>query len=154
MAIFLKSYFIFSFSINLPIAFVMFVCLKTHFLQMKSALLPDQRGVPAEWPYKERRPPPPIPRKRTVVQFSLCNQISGKKTTSGDWQPTTGFMAVVSGGRRVSRTNEQCRDFTLPSCALTHTALPPSPLALTHFYRCLCLQPRRHRQPTRPDSCM
>lgn len=36
----------------------MFVRLKTHFLQMKSALLPDQRGVPAERPYKEHHPPP------------------------------------------------------------------------------------------------
>lgn len=70
----------------------------------------------------------------SALWFSSPSVIrSGKKTTSGDWQPTTGFMAVVSGGRRVSRSNEHRRDFTLPSCALTHTALPPSPLTLTHF---------------------
>lgn len=111
----------------------MFSGLKTHFLQMKSVFLPDQRGVPAERPYKERNPPPPS--LVSALWFSSPSVIrSGKKTTSRDWQPTTGFMAVVSGGRQVSQTNEHRRDFTLPSCALMHTALPPSPLTLTHFY--------------------
>lgn len=125
----------------------MFLGLKTHFLQMKSAFLPDQRGVPAEQPYKERHPSPPS--LVSALWFSSLSVIrSGKKTTSRDWQPTTGFMAVVSGGRRVSRTNEHRRDFTLPSCALTHTALPPYPAHADSFL------PRRHKQITRRQSCV
>ncbi len=74
------------------------------------------------------RPSPPslVSRLRSsfpsVIRSQAC--ASWKKTATGDWQPTTGFMAVVSGGRRVSRMDGSRRDFTLPSCALTHSVLP------------------------------
>lgn len=56
-----------------------------------------------------------------VIRSQACASCS--KTATGDWQPTTGFMAVVSGGRQVSPMDDCQRDFTLPSCALTHTVL-------------------------------
>lgn len=44
------------------------------FMQMESPLNQDQRGIPAERSHKTVTPVSP---KQTVVQFSLCNQISG-----------------------------------------------------------------------------
>lgn len=58
----------------------------------------------------------------SVIRSQAC--ALWKKTITGDWQPTTGFMAVVSGGRQVSQLDDCQRAFTLPSCALKHTVLP------------------------------
>lgn len=111
--------------INLPILFV--IMSENTFTQMESPLLQDQSGVPAERLYKTCHP---VSCSRLWSSFPSVIRSQAwalwKKTATEDWQPTTGFMAVVSGGRQVSRMDDCQRDFTLPSCALTHTVLPLS----------------------------
>lgn len=113
--------FFFFFKINLLMLFVMLLCLKTHSCRWK--VLSFKIKVESLL-NGHTRPVTPISRKQTAVHFSLCNQISGPVLHGRKQQPTTGFMAVVSGGRQVSRMDDCQRDFTLPSCALTHTVLP------------------------------
>lgn len=105
--------------INLPILVV--AMSENTLVQMDGPLLRDKSGVPAERSHES------VTRSLvsglwSVIRSEACT--SWRKTATGDWQPTTGFMAVVSGGRRVSRMDDCRRDFTLPSCALTHTVLP------------------------------
>lgn len=105
----------------------MLLCLKTHPCRWKvlsskikvdSLLNGHIRPSPLSLVSRLRPTSPP------VIRSLAC--ASWRKTATGDWQPTTGFMAVVSGGRQVSRMDDCQRDFTLPSCALTHTVLPPA----------------------------
>lgn len=78
------------------------------------------------------RLPPSSPLRPSVIRSRAA--APRRKTATGDWQPAAAFTAVVSGGRRVSRMDGCQRDFTLPSCALTHTVLPlPVLLMLTNF---------------------
>lgn len=124
--------------INLLILFV--IMSENTFTQMESPLLKDQSGVPAERLYKTCHP---VSCSRLWSSFPSVIRSQAwalwKKTATGDWQPTTGFMAVVSGGRQVSRMDDCQRDFTLPSCALTHTVLLlPCSRWLIFTAVCLC----------------
>lgn len=114
-------------SINLLILFV--IMSENTFMQMESPLLRDQSGVPAEQLYKTVTPShagglrssfPSVIRSRACTLW--------KKTATGDWQPTTGFTAVVSGGRRVSRMDD-CweRFYTALLCCDTYCT-PSLPL--------------------------
>lgn len=116
--------------------FVMLLCLKTHSRRWKVLSF----KIKVESLLNGRtRPVTPISRKQTAVHFSLCNQICGPVLHGRKQQPTTGFMAVVSGGRQVSRMDDCQRDFTLPSCALTHTVLPrPCSRWLIFFFTAVC----------------
>lgn len=93
--------------------------------QMERPLLPRSKWSPCWTVIQDCHP---VSRSRlwssfpSVIRSQAC--ALWKKTATGDWQPTTGFMAVVSGGRQVSRMDDCRRDFTLPSCAVTHTVLP------------------------------
>lgn len=118
----------------------MFVCLKTHFLQMKSALLPDQRGVPAEWPYKERRPPP-LQSLVSALWFSSPSVIRsrGRKqpVEIGSPQQVLWLLFQV-GGELVGRTSSA----GISHCPLVlwHTRhfLPPRSRWLIFTAACVC----------------
>lgn len=119
------------FFFNLLKLFVMLLRLKTHPCRWKvlsskikvdSLLNGHIRPSPLSLVSRLR------PTSPSVIRSLACAW--WRKTATGDWQPTTGFMAVVSGGRQVSRMDDCQRDFTLPSCALTHTVLP---LACSHW---------------------
>lgn len=129
------------FLMNLLMLFIMLLCLKTHSCRWK--VLSFKIKVESLL-NGDTRPVTPISRKQTAVHFSLCNQISGPVLHGRKQQPTTGFMAVVSGGRQVSRMDDCQRDFTLPSCALTHTVLPRPCSRWLIFYCSMSLQLRRH----------
>lgn len=108
--------------INLLILFV--VMSENIFKQMESSLArskwsPCWTVIQDCHPVSRRRLWSSFP---SVIRSQAC--ALWKKTITGDWQPTTGFMAVVSGGRQVSQLDDCQRDFTLPSCALKHTVLP------------------------------
>lgn len=95
------------FFINLLKLFVMLLRLKTHPCRWKvlsskikvdSLLNGHKRASPLSLVSRLR------PTSPSVIRSLAC--ASWRKTATGDWQPTTGFMAVVSGGRQVSRMDD------------------------------------------------
>lgn len=137
----ISLFFIYLFFINLLMLFVMLLCLKTHSRRWKVLSF----KIKVESLLNGRtRPVTPISRKQTAVHFSLCNQICGPVLHGRKQQPTTGFMAVVSGGKLAGWMT--VRGILHCPLVLWHILyfLVPAHADSFFFYCCMSLQLRRH----------